>query len=134
MIQPRQASGEDVRIKATTRIWTFATIMLGLCVPFMVRASSLGYFVVGVAAIVPVCVIAAAAFGTVAVWGAFGKSRIMPSPNELQQLEVRMAHLELIHHYENALQSEKEINSRLRAQRASETASEEQEPRRMTML
>jgi hypothetical protein len=109
MFQTKQTTEtEDVRIKATTRIWTFAMIMLGLCVPFIYQAATMGYWLVAAAVVVPVCVVVAAGFATAAVWGAFGQRQIAPSTNDLKQLEERMANLEITC-YGSALQSQKDL-------------------------
>ena len=131
--QIKNAEDADVRISATTRIWKFATVMLALCIPLVVCTSSVGYIATFAAILIPLAVIAAAAFGTAAVWGALGQRQMAAPPSsDLKQLEERMANLEIITRYENALQAEKDLNSQLRAQQNNHDSDEE--PRRLAML
>lgn len=131
--QNKSVEDVDLRISATTRIWTFATVMLALCLPLVGWADHAGIIGVLCAIMVPLAVIGAAAFGTAAVWGALGQKQLSaPSPSDLKQLEERMANLEIITRYENALQAEKDINSRLRAQQNDHDSAEE--PRKLAML
>lgn len=133
--QNKPGKDVDVRMNATTRIWGFATIMLGFCVPALVRAVDIGYVVTAAVSLVPLSVIGAAAFGTAAVWRSGAQEQLFSTtPTDLKQLEERMANLEIIHRYENALQAEKDINSQLRAEQKPEPTSYEQEPRKLSIL
>lgn len=134
--QIKNVEDADLRINATTRIWKFATVMLALCIPLVCAAAAYGgAFAALFTSIIPLAVLGAAAFGTAAVWGALGQRQVSAPPSsDLKQLEERMANLEIINRYESALQTEKDINSRLRAEQMSETASPEQEPRKLAML
>ncbi len=134
--QNKSVEETDVRINATTRIWKFATIMMALCIPLVCTAAAWGgAFAALFTSIVPLAVLGAAAFGTAAVWGALGHKQVSaPTPSDLKQLEERMANLEIINRYENALQLEKDVNSRLRAEHMAEQTSYDQEPRKLSIL
>ena len=55
--------------------------------------------------------------------------------NDLKQLEERLANVEIINRYENALQLEKETNARLRAaQTQGADTNADTEPRKLAML
>ncbi len=132
--QIKNVEDADVRINATTRIWKFASLMLALCIPLVGGAAASGnMFAAILTMLVPLAVIGAAAFGTAAVWGALGQRQIAAPPaGDLKQLEERMANLEIITRYENALQAEKDLNARLRAQQ--NTPDSDEEPRKLAML
>lgn len=123
----------DARVGATTRIWAFATAMMGMCIPIVSAAIHIGYIATVTVTLVPLSVLVAASFGTAVVWkSAVREPSSSTSPTDLKQLEERMANLEIIHRYENALQAEKEINTQLRAQHKSQSPDEE--PRKLAML
>jgi hypothetical protein len=83
-------SQRDVRVAATTRIWSLATVMLGICIPL--TALSRGN------PILPLAVITGAAVGTVAVWQSSDKKspNSALSPNTVEALSERIANLEMI--------------------------------------
>ena len=101
----------DVRVSVTTRIWIFATIMLGISTPGFAAPAHLG----GIAhVIVALAILAGAGFGTAAVWGAFDfRARgVLPPPagdtGDIKRIEERLANLEMISAYERLMQAEKD--------------------------
>lgn len=80
---------KDIRLKVTTRIWGCAVGMLGICIPLTAVTNS--------GPIIPLGVVAGAAVGTAVVWrSADKKSQTELAPNQLQQIEQRLANLETI--------------------------------------
>lgn len=79
----------DIRVAATSKIWTIATGMLALCIPLVAITKS--------GAILPLAVISGAAVGTVAVWrGSDNQSRSPLLTKSINKLEQRVANLEII--------------------------------------
>jgi len=79
----------DVRVAATSKIWTFATGMLAICIPLSAVTKS--------GAILPLAVISGAAVGTVAVWrNSEQQSRSPLLTNNIKTLEQRVTNLETI--------------------------------------
>ncbi|HVF84868.1 MAG TPA: hypothetical protein VM821_02715 [Abditibacteriaceae bacterium] len=133
--QIRNVEDADLRLNATTRIWKFATAMLALCIPLMGLAAARSGGLIAIFALIPLAVIGAAAFATAAVWkGGVPEQLSSTPPTDLKQLEERLANLEIINRYENALQAEKDVNSRLRAGQLPEVADAEPEPCKLAML
>lgn len=104
---------KDVRVSVTTRIWVFATIMLGIAMlgfssPVANDVVRVGHIIIDLA------ILAGAGFSTAAVWGAFdSRSRGVLPPsagdtNDIKRLEERLSNLEMISAYERLMQSEKE--------------------------
>ena len=96
---------QDIRISITTKIWGFAVAMLGICIPLVAVVSERAGNGL-VAAILPIAVIAGATASTAAVW-IFGNTSSIPSPShdkqlnqQLEQMEERLANLEMISSYE----------------------------------
>lgn len=83
-------SERNIRVAATSKIWSFATGMLALCIPLSAATKS------GV--ILPLAVLSGAAVGTVAVWrSSDNQSRnSLLSTNSIKILEQRVANLETI--------------------------------------
>ena len=80
----------NIRVAATSKIWSIATGMLALCIPLSAVTKS--------GAILPLAVISGAAVGTVAVWRS-SDSRSRSSSlltNSIKTLEERVANLETI--------------------------------------
>jgi hypothetical protein len=86
----KKDSQRDIRVAATTRIWSLATVMLGICIPLTALAKG--------NPILPLAVITGAAAGTVAVWQSSDKKSPLGtfSPNKVEALEERIANLETI--------------------------------------
>lgn len=80
----------DIRVAATTKIWSLATGMLALCIPLSAVTRS--------GPILPLAVISGAAVGTVAVWrSSDNQSKTNPLlTNSIKELEQRVANLEII--------------------------------------
>ncbi|HAX78446.1 MAG TPA: hypothetical protein DCY88_22115 [Cyanobacteria bacterium UBA11372] len=80
---------KDIRLKVTTRIWGCAVGMLGICIPLTAVTNS--------GPIIPLGVVAGAAVGTAVVWRS-GDKKSQPelAPNQLKQIEQRLANLETI--------------------------------------
>lgn len=83
-------SERNIRVAATSKIWSFATGMLALCIPLAAVTKS--------GAILPIAVLSGAAVGTVAVWrSSDNQSRnSLLSTNSIKILEQRVANLETI--------------------------------------
>lgn len=83
-------SERNIRVAATSKIWSFATGMLALCIPLSAVTKS--------GAILPLAVLSGAAVGTVAVWrSSDNQSRnSLSSTNSIKMLEQRVANLETI--------------------------------------
>lgn len=107
-IAPRPAAPEesDIRCTMTSKIWRYATAMLGLCVPLMAVANhAAGSYIV----LFPLSVIAGATGTTALIW-VFGSrattAHSLPSAHEQQQLnhlkqiDERLSNLETISNYE----------------------------------
>jgi len=80
---------KDIRVTATTRIWAFATIMLGICIPLSAITGSV---------VLPLAVILGAFAGTVVVWRSSDNQprNSLLLTNNVKQLEQRLANLEII--------------------------------------
>lgn len=85
-----QEKNRDARIAATSRIWGFATVMLGICIPLSAVTRH--------GAILPIAVISGAAIGTGAVWQSSDKKsqNSLLQPSKVNELEERIANLETI--------------------------------------
>lgn len=83
-------SERNIRVAATSKIWTFATGMLAICIPLSAVTKS--------GAILPLAVISGAAVGTVAVWrSSNNQSRNNPLlTDSIKTLEQRIVNLETI--------------------------------------
>ena len=82
-------SERNIRVAATSKIWTFATGMLAICIPLSVVTKS--------GAILPLAVISGADVGTVAVWrSSNNQSRNPLLTNSIKTLEQRIINLETI--------------------------------------
>ncbi len=78
---------KDIRVTTTHKIWSYATGMLALCLIFSPARNGI---------ILPLAVVAGAAGSTVYVWRSDKKSKESLQPNQLQQIEERLANLETI--------------------------------------
>lgn len=78
----------DIRVAATSKIWTFATGMLAICIPLSAVTKS--------GAILPLAVISGAAVGTVAVWRNLEQQSRSPFLTNIKTLEQRVTNLEII--------------------------------------
>ena len=80
----------DVRVTATSKIWTIATGMLAICIPLVAVTRS--------GAILPLAVISGAAVGTVAVWRSSNNqsNNSLLLTHKIKELEQRLANLEII--------------------------------------
>lgn len=82
-------SEKNIRVAATSKIWTFATGMLAICIPLSAVTRS--------GAILPLAVISGAAVGTVAVWrSSNNQSRNPLLTDSIKTLEQRIVNLETI--------------------------------------
>lgn len=84
----KSKSERDIRLAATSKIWTYATGMLAICIPL-----------VGITRnpILPLAVIAGATAGTYVVWRSDNQPRNQAVlTSTIQQLEQRVADLETI--------------------------------------
>lgn len=80
---------KDIRLAATSKIWTFATGMLAICIPLSAVTRS--------GPILPLAVITGATAGTYVVWrNPENQSRNNFSPGNVKELEQRIANLEAI--------------------------------------
>jgi uncharacterized small protein (DUF1192 family) len=80
---------KDIRLAATSKIWTFATGMLAICIPLSAVTRS--------GPILPLAVITGATAGTYVVWrNPENQSRNNLSPGTVKELEQRIANLEAI--------------------------------------
>ncbi len=80
---------KDIRLAATSKIWTFATGMLAICIPLSAVTRS--------GPILPLAVITGATAGTYVVWrNPENQSRNNLSPGNVKELEQRIANLEAI--------------------------------------
>ncbi len=89
----------DVRVQLTKTIWGCSVGMLGICIPLVALTHS---------PVLPMCVLAAAALGTVALWLGKGGSPQGPvnaqaTAEQLRQLEERVANMETITRFERSL-------------------------------
>ncbi|WP_287127516.1 hypothetical protein [Candidatus Cyanaurora vandensis] len=82
---------QEIRYTMTTKIWGYATGMLGISIPLAAITES---------PLIPLAVVVGTAISTAAVWGAFGKTTPPISAPQLKQLEERLANLETIVSYE----------------------------------
>ncbi len=82
-------SERKIRVAATSKIWSFATGMLAICIPLASVTKS--------GAILPLAVISGAAVGTVAVWRSSERQPRSPLlTNNIKTLEERVTNLETI--------------------------------------
>lgn len=80
---------KDIRVSVTSKIWAFATGMLGICIPLSAATNS--------GPILPIAVITGATVGTVSIWNSARKSpNTIDTDAKFQQLESRIADLETI--------------------------------------
>jgi hypothetical protein len=80
---------KDIRLSVTSKIWAFATGMLGICIPLSAATNS--------GPILPIAVITGATVGTVSIWNSDRKSpNTIDTEVKFQQLERRIADLETI--------------------------------------
>ncbi|NEO98194.1 MAG: hypothetical protein F6K58_05770 [Symploca sp. SIO2E9] len=86
--QPDSEKSKDTRTATTTKIWSYATGMLALCIPLSAVTRS--------GAILPLAVVTGATVSTVVVWKSDKKSQNLLQPHQLQQIEERLANLETI--------------------------------------
>lgn len=80
---------KDIRLSVTSKIWGFATGMLGICIPLSAATNS--------GPILPIAVITGATVGTVSIWNSDRKgTNSIETAAKFQQLEMRIADLETI--------------------------------------
>lgn len=79
---------KDIRVSATTRIWAFATGMLGICIPLSATSNS--------GAILPLAVVVSAATGTAVVWRSDRKTDTEIEQHQMLQIRERLTNLETI--------------------------------------
>ena len=99
-----QSDQQDIRLKATESIWKQIVPLMALSIPITgivaIAGGSLALFV-------PISIAAGAAVGTAAVWNPFTRSNTTKtnpvSAKQVQQLEERIASLEMILNYEEKL-------------------------------
>jgi hypothetical protein len=86
----KSQSERNIRVAATSKIWTFATGMLAICIPLVAITRS--------GPILPLAVITGAAAGTYVVWrDSENQSRNNPLlTSNMKELEQRIANLEMI--------------------------------------
>lgn len=78
---------KDIRVTATTRIWSFATGMLALCMIFSPTRSNIA---------APIAIASSAVLGTAFVWKSDKKSQSTLEDYQLQDIEHRLNTLETI--------------------------------------
>ena len=78
---------KDIRVASTQKIWSYATGMLALCLIFAPARNGV---------ILPLSVVLGAAGSTTYVWRSAQKSQESLHPNQMQQIEERLANLETI--------------------------------------
>lgn len=77
----------DIRLAATSKIWSYATGMLAICIPLVGITRS---------PILPLAVITGAAAGTYVVWRSDNQPRSPLLTSSVKELEQRVANLETI--------------------------------------
>lgn len=86
--QPDSEKSKDTRTATTSKIWSYATGMLALCIPLSAVTRS--------GAILPLAVVTGATISTTVIWKSDKKSQNLLQPHQLQQIEERLANLETI--------------------------------------
>ncbi len=85
---------KDIRLKATSKIWSLAVAMLAICIPLSAATLS--------GPLLPLAVVVGTTVGTASVWG--GSIEQLTSEDQkserIKQLEGRIADLETIITYE----------------------------------
>ena len=81
---------KDMRLKATSKIWSLAVAMLAICIPLSAATKS--------GPLLPLAVVVGTTVGTASVWG--GSIEQLTGENQkseqIKQLEARIADLETI--------------------------------------
>lgn len=103
-MKQEQQSSDDMRVRATTRIWSMAVGMMGISIPLSAITHT---------ALIPLAVIAGAAVGTCGVWffgnknssSSVGKTEVA-AQQRIAELEERLANLETINNFERRLAEE----------------------------
>ena len=89
---------KDARVQITKSIWIFSTAMMGISIPMVGITHS---------AVLPLCVLGAAAVSTVAVWLGGKVSAQGRADNalqeQMQQMEDRLANVETMTRFERGL-------------------------------
>ncbi|NEO34057.1 MAG: hypothetical protein F6K36_27360 [Symploca sp. SIO3C6] len=86
--QPDSEKSKDTRTATTSKIWSYATGMLALCIPLSAVTRS--------GAILPLAVVTGATISTAVVWKSDKKAQNLLQPHQMQQIEERLANLETI--------------------------------------
>ena len=81
---------KDIRLKATSKIWSLAVAMLAICIPLSAATKS--------GAVLPLAVIVGTTVGTASIWGGSIEQLTGDSQKSerIKQLEDRIADLETI--------------------------------------